>query len=64
MACETAGSLTPSADAAALTVPSRATSTNALSWVKVTFRFCAGEAPSRQTRMDQRGYGASEIVPP
>jgi hypothetical protein len=34
-ACDTAGSLTPSALAAAFTEPSRATSTNALSCVSV-----------------------------
>jgi hypothetical protein len=39
MACETAGSLTPSADAAALTLPSRATRTKALSCVNVTSEF-------------------------
>ena len=33
---ETAGSVTPSAPAAAFTDPSRATSTNASSWVRVT----------------------------
>jgi hypothetical protein len=52
-ACDTAGSLTPSALAAAVTEPSLATRTNALSWVSVmtapggAFVHCAERAGLR-----------------
>ena len=49
-ACETADSLTPSAFAAEVTEPSRATSTNALSWVSVMKCLIHSRYPDRPAR--------------
>src|SRR5450631_2815242 len=57
-ACDTAGSLTPSAFAAAVTEPRRATRTNALSWVRVMTGPNLRPASLRLTA-EQAQYGAS-----